>query len=91
VIDLLSRRVVGWSRKAEMSAQLVTGALPTAIWRRGRPGALLHHSSRGSQYTSVQFQRLMADATLRPPAAGVVPDQGTSGRTPRHAAVKWLV
>jgi putative transposase len=61
VIDLFSRRVVGWSRKAEMSAQLVTDALPMAIWRRGRPGALLHHSDRGSQYASEQFQRLMAD------------------------------
>jgi site-specific DNA-cytosine methylase len=32
-----------------------------AIWRRGKPDALLHHSDRGSQYTSEQFQRLMAD------------------------------
>jgi putative transposase len=32
-----------------------------AIWRRGRPDASLHHSDRGSQYTSEQFQRLMAD------------------------------
>ena len=32
-----------------------------AIWRRGRPDALLHHSDQGSQYTSDQFQRLMAD------------------------------
>jgi putative transposase len=32
-----------------------------AIWRRGRPDALLHRSDRGSQYTSEQFQRLMAD------------------------------
>ena len=47
--------------KAEMSAQLVTDALLMAIWRRGRPGALLHHSDRGSQYTSEPFQRLMAD------------------------------
>jgi putative transposase len=31
------------------------------IWRRGKPDALLHHSDRGSQYTSEQFQRLMAD------------------------------
>ena len=60
VIDLFSRRVVGWSMKAEMSAQLVTDALLLAIWRRGRPDALLHHSDRGSQYTSEQFQRLMA-------------------------------
>jgi len=61
VIDLFSRRVVGWSMKAEMNAQLVTDALMMAIWRRGRPDALLHHSDRGSQYTSEQFQRLMAD------------------------------
>ena len=47
--------------KAEMSAQLVADALLMAIWRRGRPGALLHHSDRGSQYTSEPFQRLMAD------------------------------
>jgi putative transposase len=47
--------------KAEMSAQLVTDALLMAIWRRGRPDALLHHSDRGSQYRSEQFQRLMTD------------------------------
>jgi putative transposase len=61
VIDLFSRRVVGWSMKAEMTAQLVTDALVMAIWRRGRPDALVHHSNQGSQYTSEQFQRLMAD------------------------------
>jgi putative transposase len=46
VIDLFSRRVVGWSIKADMTAQLVTDALLMAIWRRGRPDALLHHSSQ---------------------------------------------
>lgn len=61
VIDLFSRRVVGWSMKADMTAQLVTDALLMAIWRRGKPDALLHHSDRGSQYSSDQFQRLMAD------------------------------
>lgn len=61
VIDLFSRRVVGWSMSATMTAQLVTGALMMAIWRRGKPDALLHHSDQGSQYTSEQFQRLMAD------------------------------
>ena len=61
VIDLYSRRVVGWSMNAAMTAQLVTDALVMAIWRRGKPHALLHHSDRGSQYTSEQFQRLMAD------------------------------
>ena len=60
VIDLFSRRVVGWSMSAGMTAQLVTDALVMAIWRRGKPDALLHHSDQGSQYTSEQFQRLMA-------------------------------
>jgi len=61
VIDLFSRRVVGWSMKADMTAGLVTDALIMAIWRRGKPDALLHHSDQGSQYTSEQFQKLMAD------------------------------
>lgn len=61
VIDLFSRRVVGWSMSAAMTAQLVADALMMAVWRRGKPHALLHHSDRGSQYTSEQFQRLMAD------------------------------
>jgi putative transposase len=61
VIDLFSRRVVGWSMSATMTAQMVTDALIMAIWRRGKPDALLHHSDRGSQYTSEQFRRLMQD------------------------------
>jgi len=44
VIDLFSRRVVGWSMKETMTAQMVTDALMMAIWRRGRPRELLHHS-----------------------------------------------
>ena len=61
VLDLFSRRIVGWSMSAEMTAQLVTDALVMAIWRRGRPQELLHHSDQGSQYTSEQFQRLLTD------------------------------
>jgi len=37
VVDLFSRRVVGWSMNAAMTAQLVTDALVMAIWRRGKP------------------------------------------------------
>lgn len=46
---------------ANMGAQLVIDALVMAIWRRGRPTELLHHSDQGSQYTSEDFQRLLAD------------------------------
>lgn len=44
-----------------LTVQLVTDALVMAIWRRGKPDALLHHSDQGSQYTSEQFQALMAE------------------------------
>ena len=64
VVDLFSRRVVGWSMSATMTTQLVTDALVMAIWRRGTPDAVLHHSDRGSQYTSEPFQRLLADQGL---------------------------
>lgn len=61
VIDLYSRRVVGWSSNARMTAQLVSDALLTAIWRRGAPKSLIHHSDRGSQYTSEGLQGLLAE------------------------------
>ena len=64
VVDLFSRRVIGWSMQATMTAQLVTDALVMAMWRRGKPAAVLHHSDRGSQYTSEPFQRLLADQGL---------------------------
>lgn len=73
-VDLFSRRIVGWSMSVSMTArprrrrlpkdagaQLVIDALTMALWRRGKPDALLHHSDQGSQYTSEAFQRLLAD------------------------------
>lgn len=64
VLDLFARRVVGWSMKNAMTADLVTDALAMAIWRRGKPDELLHHSDQASQYTSQQSQRLMADHSI---------------------------
>ena len=61
VLDLYSRKAVGWSMSGQMTAQLVTDALLMAIWRRGKAMDLLHHSDQGSQYTSEDFQRLLAD------------------------------
>ena len=42
-----------------MTAQLVMDALMMAVFRRGRPKAVMHHSDQGSQYTSENFQRLL--------------------------------
>jgi len=61
VLDLYSRRVVGWSMQAGMTSQLVADALMMAVWRRGKPVELLHHSDQGSQYTSEHFQKLLAE------------------------------
>ena len=81
VIGLFSRRVVGWSMSAGMTAQLVADALLMAIWRRGKPNALMHHSDRGSQYSSEQFQRLMTDS-------GIVCSMSRSGSVWDNAAME---
>lgn len=65
VLDLFSRRVVGWSMSASMTAELVTDALMMAVWRRGRPRELLHHSDRGSQYASAAYQAALADHSVQ--------------------------
>ncbi len=59
VIDLYSRKIVGWSMSSRMKAQLVCDALKMALWQR-QPGAgVIHHSDRGSQYASKEMRRLM--------------------------------
>ena len=65
VIDLFSRRVVGWSMQASMTSHLVADALMMAVWRRGKPLAVLHHSDQGSQYTSEHFQELLKEQGIR--------------------------
>ncbi|WP_109042000.1 IS3 family transposase [Azospira sp. I13] len=61
VLDLFSRRAVGWSMQNSMTSQLVADALMMAVWRRGKPSSLLHHSDQGSQYTSEHFQGLLRE------------------------------
>jgi putative transposase len=61
VVDLFSHAWSAGSMSAGIKAQLVTDALVIAIRRRGKPDALPNHSDRGSQYSSEQFERLMAD------------------------------
>jgi len=65
VIDLFSRRVVGWSINKRMTKQLVKDALLMAIWRRKPSPGLIFHSDRGSQYCSREFQKLMKGYGIR--------------------------
>jgi putative transposase len=56
VLDLYSRRVVGWSLSSDLSAELVLAAVAMAVIRRRPPRGLMFHSDRGVQYTSGQFE-----------------------------------
>jgi transposase InsO family protein len=59
VIDLCSRKIVGWSMSSRMKAQLVCDALKMATWQRRPKAGLIHHSDRGSQYASKAFRQLL--------------------------------
>jgi putative transposase len=59
VIDLCSRKVVGWSMAEHMRADLVSDALGMALARRSPAAGLLHHSDRGSQYASGDYRHLL--------------------------------
>ena len=59
VIDLYSRRIVGWPMNKCISRLLVIDALTMAIWRRKPSRGLIFHSDRGSQYCSHDFQKLL--------------------------------
>jgi putative transposase len=64
VVDLCSRRVVGWSMRPDLQADLVIDAVSMAIARRKPPAGVIHHSDRGSQYTSLAFGTTLRDSGL---------------------------
>lgn len=59
VIDLYSRRVVGWSMDKRMKAALVCDALKMALYNRSYPKGVIMHTDRGSQYCSKDYQKLI--------------------------------
>jgi putative transposase len=65
VLDVFARRVVGWSMQPSLERGLVLAALEHALQRRQPPPGLLHHSDRGSQYASGEYQALLAQAQMR--------------------------
>jgi putative transposase len=60
VIDLYSRKIVGWSMAEHMKSELVSNALTMALEHRRPAGGLLHHSDRGVQYACDDYQHLLA-------------------------------
>jgi putative transposase len=61
LLDLFNRQVVGWSASSRMTRQLSIDALQMALGRRNIARGLLHHSDRGSQYASFDYQKILKD------------------------------
>jgi len=70
VLDVFSRRVVGWAMASNLRTQLVLDALNMAIYRR-RPTNVIHHSDQGCQYTSIAFGKRCEQAGVRPSMGSV--------------------
>jgi putative transposase len=72
VLDLCSRRIVGWAMAAQLTDELTLRAVQMAL-RQRHPQAhqLLHHSDRGTHYTSLDYQQLLADHHLNVIKPGV--------------------
>jgi transposase InsO family protein len=58
VIDLFSRRIVGWSLKERMQTALVNEAFLQAIWKRKPIKGMIYHTDRGSQYASKSHRKI---------------------------------
>jgi putative transposase len=72
VLDVFSRKIVGWSMSANQNTELVTRALQMAMTRRKPDGVVVHHSDQGCQYTSYDFAKACR-------AAGVERSMGSVG------------
>jgi putative transposase len=71
VLDVYSRRVVGWAMETHLRTELILAALDMALVQR-RPESVIHHSDRGCQYTSYAFGKRCQEA-------GVMPSMGSVG------------
>jgi transposase InsO family protein len=65
VLDVFSRRIVGWAMANHLRTELILEALDMAVWRR-RPENVIHHSDQGCQYTSLAFGSRCREAGIRP-------------------------
>src|SRR5688572_23433083 len=70
VLDVWSRRIVGWAMATHLRTSLVVAALDMAITQR-RPQAVIHHSDQGCQYTAIEFGRRCREAHVRPSMGSV--------------------
>src|SRR4051812_21875492 len=79
-----SGRVVGWSMRDDLKTDLVVDALAMAVTRRKPPAGVVHHSDRGSQYTSLAFGKTLRDS-------GLVANMGRRGDAYDNAACESFI
>jgi putative transposase len=84
VMDVCSRKIVGWSMREDLRAELVVDALGMAVTRRRPKPGLVHHSDRGSQYTSLTFGRTLRDS-------GLIASMGRRGDAFDNAPVESVI
>jgi transposase InsO family protein len=84
VIDVFSRRIVGWRAHTTMRSDLVLDALEQALHDRETDGALIHHSDRGVQYLSMRYSERLADA-------GIAPSVGSRGDSYDNALAESVI
>jgi putative transposase len=76
VVDAYARRILGWRVAATMATSMVLDAIEQAIWTRQKEGVMdlndvVHHTDRGSQYTSIRFTERLAEAGIQPSVGAV--------------------
>ncbi len=84
VIDVFSRRIVGWYVSNSLRSDLALNALEQAIYERDRSKALIHHSDRGVQYLSIRYTERLADA-------GIEPSVGSKGDSYDNALAESVI
>ena len=76
VVDAYARRILGWRVASTMATSMVLDAIEQSIWTRQQEGVLdlkdvVHHTDRGSQYTSIRFSERLAQAGIQPSVGAV--------------------
>jgi putative transposase len=66
ILDLHSRKVVGWAMESHLRTELVVDALQMAVWRRKPAPGLVHHSDQGVQYTALSFAERLREVGIKP-------------------------
>jgi putative transposase len=84
ILDVHSRRIVGWAMKDHLRTELVIDALRMAVWRRKPAPGLVHHSDQGIQYTALSFGERLKEV-------GITPSMGRTGSALDNAMAESFV